>query len=57
MLQEKISAIKDLPSPVDQTKLMSFLGLDSYYRKFVRGLSLIAAQLFQLLQKVSQGSH
>ncbi|KAG7496361.1 hypothetical protein JOB18_017623 [Solea senegalensis] len=32
-LEEKISAIRDWPTPADQTQLKSFLGLASYYRR------------------------
>lgn len=50
-LEEKVSTIRDWPVPGDQTELKSFLGLASYYRKFVKGFSCVAAPLFRLLQK------
>lgn len=39
--------IRDWPTPNDQSQLKSFLGLASYYRRFVKGC--IAAPLFCLL--------
>lgn len=49
--EEKVCAIREWPTPVDQRALKSFLGLASNYRKFVRGFSCIAAPLYRLLQK------
>lgn len=48
---DKVQAVKDWPTPGSVQEVKSFLGLASYYRKFVRGFSCIAAPLFRLLQK------
>jgi len=45
---EKISAIRDWPIPRTKKQVRSFLGFCSYYRKFVKGFSLIAKPLFSL---------
>uniref|UniRef100_A0A669E189 Gypsy retrotransposon integrase-like protein 1 n=1 Tax=Oreochromis niloticus TaxID=8128 RepID=A0A669E189_ORENI len=50
-MDDKIQAVKDWPTPRSVQELKSFLGLASYYRRFVRGFSCIAAPLFHLLQK------
>ena len=49
--QEKVAAVRDLPSPTDISSLRSALGLFSYYRKFVKGFSVIASPLHALLRK------
>ncbi|KZR98262.1 Uncharacterized protein APZ42_006401, partial [Daphnia magna] len=48
---QKIAAINKFPTPVDVSSLKSFLGLASYYRRFIRQFALIAAPLHQLLKK------
>jgi len=47
----KIEAIKDWPRPTNVTEVQSFLGLSGYYRRFVKGFSLIVAPLTQLNRK------
>ncbi|KAJ8362028.1 hypothetical protein AAFF_G00401770 [Aldrovandia affinis] len=50
-LEEKVQAITGWPTPTNQAQVKSFVGLASYYRRFVRGFSSVAAPLYQLLQK------
>lgn len=45
---EKIAVVRGWPTPHKQ--LRSFLGFCSYYRKFVKGFSLIAKPLFTLTE-------
>ena len=47
----KIEAIVNWKPPRNVTEVRSFLGLAGYYRRFVRGLSVIASPLTKLLSK------
>ncbi|KAG8474920.1 hypothetical protein CXB51_031559 [Gossypium anomalum] len=47
----KISAILDWKPPRNITEVQSFLGLAGYYRRFVKGFSMITTPMTKLLQK------
>jgi hypothetical protein len=49
--QEKIQAIINWPTPRTLTELKGFLGICSYYKKFVKGFSQICAPLTDLTKK------
>ena len=49
--QDKLAAVRDLPSPTDISSLRAALGLFSYYKKFVLHFSSIAFPLNALLKK------
>ena len=48
---DKIKAVLNWPVPKTLTQLRSFLGLCSYYRKFIRGFSSLAKPLHHLTEK------
>jgi hypothetical protein len=51
--QEKITAIREWPTLKTLTELRGFLGLCTYYRKFVKGFSQLCAPLTDLTKKGS----
>ena len=48
---KKIETIRSWPTPTSVKELCSFLGLASYYRRFVAGFTGIAAPLHALVRK------
>ena len=48
---DKIAAIKDWPVPSNTKDLRSFLGLCSYYRRYVKGFAEVAKPLYRLQER------
>ncbi|GBG62187.1 hypothetical protein CBR_g29387 [Chara braunii] len=50
----KVAAVQDAPARVTLTQVRAFLGLASYYRRFIKGFAGIAKPLTNLLKKEEQ---
>ena len=48
---EKIKAMLNYPAPINQKQVKRFLGLASYYRKFIPNYSSITEPINKLLKK------
>ncbi|KAH7703146.1 hypothetical protein AAVH_29685, partial [Aphelenchoides avenae] len=48
---DKLTPIRDYPLPKNVKEMLRFLGMASYYRKFVKNFATIAAPLYRLVHK------
>ena len=51
---EKVDRLRTWPTPASVSDVRSFLGLCSYYRRFIRGFATIAALFEQVAGKIKQ---
>ena len=52
--QEKVTAVREWPTPTTATQVRAFLGLCSYYRRLVKGFADVSKPLYKLTEKGSQ---
>ncbi|GBG67546.1 hypothetical protein CBR_g677 [Chara braunii] len=50
----KVAAVREAPVPVTLTQVRAFLGMASYYRRFIQGCACLAKPLTNLLKKEEQ---
>ena len=51
LTQAKVEAIKQVPTPSNVIELKAYLGILTYYSKFLLNLSIVLAPLYELLKK------
>ena len=51
---EKVETIRSLPPPISVKEIRSFIGMISYYRRFIPNMSTIAKPLIELTRKYSK---
>ena len=56
-IPSKLDAIRDWPRPTNIQEVRQFLGLASYYSRFVRGFAQLAARLHDLLRNGDESSN
>ena len=49
--EEKVRAIQEWPSPTSVSNVRSFHGLASFYRRFMKDFSTLAALLTKIIKK------
>jgi hypothetical protein len=57
MTRNKVDAVKDWPQPTTVHQVRQFVGLCSYYRRFIRGFARLAAPLHELLKTEGTNKH
>ena len=50
-LKEKVQAVQEAPAPKNITELKSYLGLLTYYSKYIPNMATALAPLYKLLRK------
>ena len=50
-LPDKVKPMQDAPSPTNILELKAYLGLLTYYSRFLPSMSTVLSYLYQLLQK------